>query len=185
MDLRNRRRVQLLLIVVIFFVSLAIAGFMMTFGWSPHAASYGTHIQPERDLSQIAAHTTDGKPFDLRNHKADWTVLALPGPDCARQCLQALDLVRRAQIAMGRASDHVELVYLGTPPTGPASAGFGKVWTLITTPSTLLHDLRATAPDSVSAVLVTPSGHAMLSYPAGFDPTRLQGDLKRATKVNL
>lgn len=185
MDLRNRRRVQLLLIVVIFFVSLAIAGFMMSFGWSPQASSYGTHIRPERDLSRLALQTADGKPYELRNHKAEWTVVALPGPDCARRCLQALDLVRRAQIAMGRASDHVQLVYLGTPPSGPDAAGFDKVWTLVTTSSSALRDLRATAPDSVSAVLVTPSGHAMLSYPAGFDATLLQGDLKRATKVNL
>jgi hypothetical protein len=56
---------------------------------------------------------------------------------------------------------------------------------LASTPSSALEDFRAAAPDSVSAVLVTPSGKAMLSYPAGFDPVRLRGDLKKAVKVAL
>ena len=70
-------------------------------------------------------------------------------------------------------------------PQGAAAEGFGKVWTLATTPSQALEAFRAKTPDSVSAVLVTPGGKAMLSYPAGFDPARLRLDLKKAVQVAL
>jgi hypothetical protein len=76
-------------------------------------------------------------------------------------------------------------VYLGEPPQGATVAGFEKVWTLATTPSHALDDLRPTPPDSVSALLVTPSGKAILHYAAGFDPGGLRQDLKKAVKVAL
>jgi hypothetical protein len=185
MDLRNRRRLQLLLIVAIFAASMILAAVMMLSGWAPSTRSYGTHIRPERDLAQAPVRLADGKPFLFHAKDAAWTLVALPGPDCADRCLRELDLVHRAQITLDKQADMVRLVYLGAPPQGAAAEGFDKVWTLATTSSPLLEDFRATAPDSVSAVLVTPGGKAMLSYPAGFDPARLRLDLKKAVKVAL
>ncbi|HEX7370060.1 MAG TPA: hypothetical protein VF284_07250 [Rhodanobacteraceae bacterium] len=184
MELRNRRRLQLLLIVAIFAASLIGAGLMMASGWSPPTSSYGKQIRPERDLTGMHAERADGRPFAFNDASA-WTLVALPGPDCAERCLRELDLVHRAQITLDKQADRVRLVYLGTPPQGASANGFGKVWTLITSSVKSLDDLRAKAPDSVSAVLVTPSGKAMLGYPAGFDPTRLRQDLKKAVKVSL
>jgi hypothetical protein len=158
---------------------------MMMSGWSPPTRSYGTPIRPERDLAQMPAQLADGKPLAFRSHEAAWTLVALPGPDCAERCLRQLDLVHRAQITLDKQADMLRLVYLGAPPQGAAAEGFDKVWTLATTSSPTLEDFRPKAADSVSAVLVTPSGKAMLSYPAGFDPTRLRGDLKKAVQVAL
>lgn len=185
MDVRNRRRLQLLLIVAIFAASFITAGVMMVTGWAPAARSYGQPIQPERDLVKVPIRMANGQPLVFPAPVGVWTLVALPGPDCAEQCLQKLDLVHRAQIALGKNSDKLRLVYLGTPPSGPAAAGFGKVWTLATTTSPSLDNLRPAATDGVGAVLVTPSGHALLSYPAGFDPARMQQDLKKIVKVTL
>lgn len=185
MDLRNRRRLQAGLIVAIFAASMIGAAVMMASGWSPPTRSYGKQIQPERDLTQMPVQLADGKSFAFRGQEVAWTLVALPGPDCAERCLRELDLVHRAQITLDKQADMLRLVYLGAPPQGAAAEGFGKVWTLATTPSAALEDFRAKAPDSVSAVLVTPSGKAMLSYPEGFDPTRLRADLKKAVMVAL
>ena len=185
MDLRNRRRLQAVVIVAIFAASMIGAAVMMASGWSPPTRSYGTQIRPERDLAQMTVQLADGKPFAFHGKEAAWTLVALPGPDCADRCLRELDLVHRAQITLDKQADMVRLVYLGAPPHGAAAEGFDKVWTLATTPSSALEDFRAKAQDSVSAVLVTPSGKAMLSYPAGFDPARLRLDLKKAVKVAL
>lgn len=185
MDLRNRRRLQAVVIVAIFAASMIGAAVMMASGWSPPTRSYGTQIRPERDLAQMPVRLADGKPFAFHGKEAAWTLVALPGPDCADRCLRELDLVHRAQITLDKQADMVRLVYLGAPPRGAAAEGFDKVWTLATTPSSALEDFRAKAHDSVSAVLITPSGKAMLSYPAGFDPARLRLDLKKAVKVAL
>ena len=185
MDLRNRRRLQAGLIVLVFAASLLGALVMMQTGWAPGAHSYGQEIRPERDVAGIAVTRADCKPFALADHSGAWTLVALPGPDCAVACLRQLDMLHRAQITLDKQADKLRLLYLGQAPARADSAGFGKVWTLATTQSRALDDLRATAPDSVSAVLVTPSGKAMLSYPAGFDAARVRGDLMRAVKVVL
>lgn len=185
MDLRNRRRLQAAVIVGIFAASMIGAAVMMMSGWAPPTRSYGTQIRPARNLAQMPMQLADGKPFAFRNRQAAWTLVALPGPDCAERCLRELDLVHRVQITLDKQADMLRLVYLGAPPQVAAAQGFGKVWTLATTPSRALEDFRAKTPDSVSAVLVTPSGRAMLSYPAGFDPMRLRADLQKAVKVAL
>lgn len=185
MDLRNRRRLQAVVIVGIFAASMIVATAMMMSGWSPPARSYGKHIRPERDLAQVPVRRADGKPFAFRSQAGAWTLVALPGPDCIERCLRELDLVHRVQITLDKQADMVRLAYLGAPPQGAVADGFDKVWTIVASSSPALEDFRAKSPDSVSAVLVTPSGKAMLSYPAGFDPMRLRGDLQKAVKVAL
>ncbi|HET7930426.1 MAG TPA: hypothetical protein VFL63_03420 [Rhodanobacteraceae bacterium] len=179
MEVRNRRRLQAALIVAIFVVPLVVALVLGSLGWIPNARSYGQPIQPERDLADVNVQLANGKAFAWTSHAAEWTLVALPGPDCSKSCLGTLDLLHRAQIALGRHADKLRLVYLGTPPAGEAAAGFDKVWTLASTDSHALDSLRASARDSVSAVLVTPSGQALTRYPAPIDPARLAGDLKR------
>lgn len=179
MEVRNRRRLQAALIVAIFAVPVIVALVLGLLGWIPHGRSYGQPIQPERDLGNVSVQLADGKPFAWTSHTAQWTLVALPGPDCEKSCLGTLDLMHRAQIALGRHAENLRLIYLGTPPAGDAAVGFDKVWTLASTDSHALDSLRASARDSVSAVLVTPSGHALTRYPAPIDPARLGEDLKR------
>ncbi len=185
MQLRNRRRLQLVSIFALFAASFIVAGLMMVSGWAPTARSYGQPLQPERDLAHVPIQLADGRALVFPAPVGVWTLIALPGPGCAHACLRKLDLVHRARIGMGQNADKLRLVYLGTPPAGDAAAGFGHVWTLATTASPILEDLRPRAADSVAAVLVTPSGHALVSYPAGFDPARMQQDLKQVVKVTL
>lgn len=179
MDIRNRRRLQAGLIGAIFVIPVIIALVLTTGGWVPHARSYGQPIQPERDLASVPVQLADGQSFAWSNHDAVWTLVALPGPDCAERCLRQLDLAHRAQISLGEHADKLRLLYLGTPPEGASAEGFDKVWTLATTPSRGLAGLRADGRDSVSAVLVTPDGMALTHYAAHFSPEGLRQDLKK------
>lgn len=179
MDLRNRRRLQAGLIAALFAIPVIVALLLTSLGWIPNGRSYGRPIQPERDLTAVPVRLADGQAFAFRNTDAVWTLVALPGPDCAEHCLRQLDLVHRARISLGRHADKLHLLYLGDPPDGTAATGFDKVWTLATTPSRVLEDLRAHARDSVSAVLVTPHGEALIRYAANFDPDGLRRDLKQ------
>ena len=185
MNLRNRRRLQLILIVAVFAVPVIVAAVMIKFGGAPAAHSYGQPLQPERDLAAMPVRAA-GKPFALADHAAGvWTLIALPGPDCATHCLSQLDMVHRVQIGLDHDSDKLRLVYLGTPPEGAAASGLGAVWTLATTTAHTLDDLRPRNADSLAAVLVTPSGNAMLVYAPGFTPVGLRTDLRKAVKVPL
>lgn len=187
MELRNHRRLQAVLIVAIFLSPVLVILGLMLAGWVPHSHSYGERIQPERDLAAVPVQLPDGKSFAFRNHDAQWTLVALPGPDCAERCLRKLDLVHRARISLGRHADKLRLLYLGTAPASfgtasprAAARAFTAAWTLATTSSHELEDLRATARDSVSVVLVTPDGEALTRYAANFDADGLRQDLKKA-----
>lgn len=182
MDLRNRRRLQAGLIAVIFAAPVIVAMVLALAGWSPHGRSYGQPIRPARDLATVPVQLADGQPFAWRNRDAVWTLVALPGPDCAERCLRQLDLVHRAQITLGKTSDKLRLLYLGTPPAGAAAQGFAKVWTLASSDARALDDLRASARDSVSAVLVNPEGEALTRYSADFDAVGLRKDLKKVVR---
>ncbi|MGH8146817.1 MAG: hypothetical protein ACREPY_10830 [Rhodanobacteraceae bacterium] len=179
MDLRNRRRLQAGLIAAIFAVPVIIALALTSLGWIPNGRSYGKPIRPERNLASVPVQLVTGQSFSWSNQNAVWTLVALPGPDCAEHCLRQLDLAHRAQITLGRHADKLRLLYLGPPPAGAAAAGFDQVWTLATTPSHALDDLRAAADDSVSAVLVTPDGKALTRYTANFSVEGLRKDLKK------
>jgi hypothetical protein len=179
MNLRNRRRLQALLIAAVFVLPVVVMLALALTGWVPRGRSYGEHIRPERDLAGMPVRTADGGTYAFSNHDAVWTLVALPGPDCALRCLRQLDLVHRAQITLGQHADKLHLLYLGTPPAGDEARGFESVWTLATTTSDALEDLRARARDSVSAVLVTPTGMALTRYAADFDAEGLRRDLKK------
>lgn len=179
MDVRNRRRLQAALIAAVFVVPVVAALVLTMGGWVPEGRSYGTPVVPERDLASLPVQVAGGQPFAWRNGDAEWTLVALPGPDCAERCLRQLDLVHRAQIALGRHADKLRLLYLGAPPRGAVAQGFDEVWTIGSAPSGALADLRAGARDSVSAVLVTPDGKVLTRYAADFDPEGLRQDLAK------
>ncbi|MGH8152522.1 MAG: hypothetical protein ACREPF_07280, partial [Rhodanobacteraceae bacterium] len=109
MDLRNRRRIQLVLLAAVFVAPVAAALILGFLGWAPRAHSYGEPIQPERNLSGIPVTLANGEPFSWSNHDAVWTLVALPGPDCATRCLDELDLVHRAQITLGEHAARLRL----------------------------------------------------------------------------
>lgn len=182
MEARNRHRLQAILIAAMFVIPLLLILGLALSGWVPKGSSYGVRVEPERDLGRVPVKLADGKPFAFVDQPGVWTLVALPGPDCALRCLRQLDLVHRVQIALGRESDRLRLLYLGAPPEGGAAAGFGRVWTLATTTSGALDDLRPRGSDTVTAVLVTPAGTALTRYPDGFNVEGLRQDLRKVLR---
>ncbi|HEU0277620.1 MAG TPA: hypothetical protein VFQ95_07365 [Rhodanobacteraceae bacterium] len=182
MDLRNRRRLQAGLIAAVFVVPVAIMLGLALAGWVPHGKSYGARVQPERDFAHVPVQRADGQAFAWTNRDSVWTMVALPGPDCATRCLRQLDLVHRAQISLDKSAAKLRLLYLGTSPAGVDAAGFDKVWMLASASSPEFAGLRPAAADSVAVVLVTPTGMALTYYAAGFNPEGLRQDLKKAVR---
>ncbi|HEX7382341.1 MAG TPA: hypothetical protein VF265_09345 [Nevskiaceae bacterium] len=177
---RNRGRLQGLFIVLLFMLPVAVALVMGFLGWAPKARSYGQPIQPEVNVAKIPVRLADGRPFSWTNRDAVWTLVALPGPGCARRCTNTLELTHRAQIALGASADKLRLLYLAGPASGSdPRPKLASTWAVGIASSEAFAADRPSEPDSVSAVLVTPDGKAFIRYAANFNADGLRGDLAK------
>lgn len=182
MQLRNRRRLQFLLVLLLFAAPVLVGIVLVASGWMPGTKSYGLPILPQRDVSDVAIHLDSGQPFAWRDRSFHWTLVALPGPDCEQRCLHALDMMHRARITLNQHSDQLRLLYLGPPPKGDLADGVMEPWSIAQASANAFDDLRPTRRDAVAAVLVMPDGVALTHYPAGFEPDGLKKDLHKVIR---
>lgn len=182
MEIRNRRRLQLLGVAALFAAPAIVGIILLLAGWMPGTKSYGLPILPQRDLGQAAVRLADGTPFAWRVKPFRWTLVALPGPDCASRCGRALDMIHRARITLNQNADQLRLLYLGAPPTFGEASEAMRAWQVASAVPPALEDLRPHAPDSLAAVLVMPDGVALTHYPPGFDPEGLKKDLQKVVR---
>lgn len=180
----RKNRIFLVLIALVFAAPMIAAGLLGWAGWMPGTASNGEAIVPQRNFvtERLQVQLADGKPYAWRDSEPRLTLVALPGPDCAAQCLATLTSMAAARVTLNRNQSRLRLLYLGTPPADDARDGMRNYWLLGTDVDGKLASFRPTAPDSVSAVLVESNGTALSLYPAGFDPSGLRKDLQKVIK---
>src|SRR5579885_3739487 len=116
MQTRTRRRLQLLGVAALFAAPVIVGFALVLAGWMPGTKSYGLPILPQRDLSRTQVRLAGGTRYEWRGRDFHWTLVALPGPDCAARCTHALDMIERARITLNQNADKLRLLYLGAPP---------------------------------------------------------------------
>jgi hypothetical protein len=81
---QNRKRLGLVLIVLLFATPIIVAYVLNAAGWRPSGMrNYGTLIEPPQDLGSARFTLDDGTPLAWKDEDWSWTLIALPGPDCA------------------------------------------------------------------------------------------------------
>lgn len=174
-------RFKLVLIMLVFLAPIAAAGLLTLSGWQPEGKGNGRPIVPQRSVAEVHVDVA-GRPWAWRDSEPRLTLVALPGPGCAAQCLQTLALMRNARIVLNRNADRLRLLYLGTPPTAPGADGVMPAWTIGTDAAKAFDSFRPTEPDTVAAVLVESNATALSWYPAGFDPSGLRKDMQKVIR---
>jgi hypothetical protein len=182
MTLRNRRRLQLILVAAIFVAPFLAALLLYRAGWQPGTKSSGQPILPQRSFTGIDVALADGGHWAWRDSEPRMTLVALPGPDCATSCVDTLALMRNARITLNRNMGRLRLLYVGTPPAGAAAGAVARDWQVGRDVADALASFRPSRPDSVAALLVESNGTALLHYPAGFDPSGLRKDLQKVIR---
>ena len=178
----NRKRIGLILIVALFATPIVIAYLLNAAGWRPTAMrNYGTLIEPPRDLTQARFVLADGQALPWKDADWSWTLFALPGPDCAKRCLERIDELRRARLTLNQNAHRVRIVVLDASlaadalaPLKPAEAAHDV--------DAKLADLSPATPDDVAVALVDPHGFLILHYPAKYNGNLLRKDLARLIK---
>lgn len=179
---RNKRRLQLLGVVMVFAVPVLVAMVLNAVGWQPGTKSHGQPILPQRSFAKIHVQMADGSAWPWRDSKPRMTLIALPGPDCAKQCITTLALLRNARITLNDKQDRLRLLYLGTPPADPRAAVVMKSWRQGMDVDGAFSAWRPHSADSVAALLVESNGTALLDYPAGFNADGLKKDLQKVLR---
>src|SRR5450432_1718979 len=119
MKTQKRNRGVLIVLLLIFAIPLGIAWWLSAAGWHPQQTrSSGVLVDPPRDVSSATVTLADGSALSWRDPAYRWTLLALPGTQCAAACRERLDEMLRMRITLGKNTDRLRVVYVG--PALPA-----------------------------------------------------------------
>jgi hypothetical protein len=179
MNKQYRNRLALIALVLIFAAPLGVAYLMNRAGWHPQVMrNSGTLIEPPRDVGTVAVTLGDGKPLVWRDPQWHWTLLALPGTQCATQCRTRLDEALRMRLTLGRNAERLRIVYLG--PALPEADVAARVPLIVgNDANAALAEYRARSDDDLALALVDPNGLLMLHYPAGYSAQGLRSDIQK------
>jgi hypothetical protein len=177
----RKSRFFLVLIALVFAAPILVAGLLTFTGWQPTGKGNGQRIMPQRNLvdEHLRVQLVNGQVYAWRDSEPRMTLVALPGPDCAVQCLDDLTAMAKARVMLNNNQSRLRLLYVGQPPAGEGLVAIQNYWQLGTDVDGKLASYRPTTPDSVSAVLVESNGTALSLYPAGSDPAGLARDLQK------
>jgi hypothetical protein len=181
MNPRTRTRIGLILILLLFAAPLFTAYVLNAFGWRPAGLrNYGTLIEPPQDLTAAHIVYDDGKAIEWKNEEWSWTIFAIPGPACAKLCIERIDELRRARLTLNQNAYRVRVVVLGDLDVATLAAQ--KPVRSARDADNKLAALRPDMPDTVAVAFADPHGFLVIRYPVGYDANKLRKDLARLIK---
>jgi len=168
MTARNKNRLVLIVIASLFLAPLLAAIVLNAQGWHPQKTSNtGTLVDPPQDMNGTSVTLADGDKLAWSTPQRQWTLLALPGVQCAQTCRTRLDEILRMRITLGRNAERLRVLYLGPElekdfiaARAPLLSGHAQVDTFA--------PMRALATDGLALALVDPNGMLILRYPEGY-----------------
>jgi hypothetical protein len=179
---RNRNRIALVAIFVLFIGLFAIAGALRFSGWRPASMkNYGELLQPPGDLRQVAPILADGSEYRWSPGERLWRIAVVVPQDCAARCVKLtrdLELVREL---FAQRADRVHILWVGPFPEGGTRT---PAFRLIRDDPALRAGLpRLQDPTGIPVYVIDPNGFVILRYAPGFDPGHLRTDVARLLKL--
>ena len=176
---RNKNRLVLLAIALLFGLPVLLAVLFNSNGWRPqNTRNHGTLVQPPQDMTATRVTLADGSAFAWTDVQRQWTLLAVPGVQCGENCRTRLDEILRMRITLGRNAERVRVLYLGAPldkdyvaARAPLLAGSVQ--------GDSLGQYRALANDGLALALVDPNGLLMMRYAEGYIAYGVREDIVR------
>lgn len=180
----RKNRMPLLLLALIFIGPVIVAGALALAGWHPGVAGEGQPILPQRNFAQenVQVVLEDGESWAWRDAQPRLTLVAMAGPDCAANCMQAITHLAEARLMLNQNQARLRLLYVGQPPAAAADSGMRNYWKIGTDVHGGLAGFRPSAPDTVNAILVESNGTALSLYPAGTDAAGVLRDMRKVIR---
>lgn len=197
MNTRNRNRLVLVLIFVMFLVPVLAAVLLQPerFGRDPvDTVNRGALVQPPVPLALEPVRLVDGTPAAGR-FEGRWLLLHLLPSPCDDTCRQTITDLRQIHIGTGRHREDVALLLVGDADNASMAAdiydqlhladtgqaGFVASMTTAALASGTPND-AALAALAGTTFIADPEGNLMLRYAPGYDRGDLNKDLKKLLK---
>ncbi len=179
MNPKTRNRLVLVALFGVFALPLIVAWTLSATGWRPgNIRSSGTLVQPPRDVSKVPITLRDGSKLAWQDPHYRWTLLALPGSECASACRTHLEGALRMRLTLGQKADRLRVVYIG--PNLPEDYLSTRSYLLTGhDDSGALSNERAKGADQMALALVDPRGLLMMHYASGYSAQGLRSDIKK------
>ena len=192
-SVRNRNRVLLIAIFVMFFGSMLVAGLLRFSGWRPAGTrNFGEMLDPPADLRAMELRRTDGDAYPWNPAARHWRIALAPPASCTTECEKVARDIDTVWQLTGREADRVDVLWI-CPTEAPCALPVGAP-----RPATLQllqgdPRLRAALPRvdettfngrrGVPVYVIDPNGFVILRYPPGFDAGGLRADLAKLLKL--
>lgn len=179
MNKLTKSRLTLLAVFALFAIPLIAAFLVRASGWHPaETKNTGTLVDPPRDIKSVEAKTPDGSTFAWKDPQFHWTLVMLPGANCAAKCIERIDEALRMRITLGRNSERLRVAYIGPKQSDEFFSQRAPLVNL-SDPSNAFADYHAHDDDSLALALVDPQGLLMMRYPDGYSAQGLRGDITK------
>ncbi len=182
MNPQQRSRLMLILLLVAFGAPFIVAVVLRFGGWQPGSTrNYGELVQPPQDWSALTLKETSGADYPWDPQARRWHLLVLPPAPCGDLCLEQAELLHRLWLSEGRRADKLDVLWPGHWPDGLER--FGGLHE-IALPEALRAQVPVTATDDagMALALIDHNGFLVMTYAAGFEPSRMRRDLDRLVK---
>lgn len=179
MDVRSKKRLQLIAIMLVFLAPMIVAFGLRLGQWQPtKLRNNGVLVQPPQELAADTPRATRDATFGWKDGQYRWTLLLIAGPDCASACEQRLADAEKIWSLMTQKATRLRLAALNVEATPARLQKFPRM-EFVQSAAAPLQALRPAAADSVAAVVVDPAGLLMLRFEPGYDPAGVRQDLSR------
>jgi hypothetical protein len=181
----HRGRLVLLLVALLFFGPILIAGVLGRLGVHPSAsANKGEALQPYVDWRAAQLHRVDGSVYAWQPEARLWRIAVLPNAtQCAGEkaaaCAKLAADIAKVRLLAGDDARRVQVLWMGALPSAATPA-----FVPLQGDAALRAQLpRVDAGAGASAYLIDPNGFVVMRYAPGFAPRDLHDDLARLLKL--
>ncbi len=178
-----KARMQLLLILLVFFLPVLLAIWLNGW-WKPSSTkNHGELVQPVRHLTDFVVPNGAGQQIREKDERGHWLLVQAIDADCDADCKNIAQLLRKLHVGLGEKAYRVRRIAWLTPTSATVLPDaypdpLRYIWpneqSMKAASQEVLQDT-----DGHEILLVDPRGYIALRYPRGFDIHGLRKDLNR------
>ncbi len=188
----SRLKFSLVLAAFITPLLIALGGyyFFPSLFTSSSTVNHAPLIQPIVTLEPFTNLKLDGSEVTLKTLRRKWTVVHRLDQQCSEACATSLYNTRQSRQALGRDTDRVQRILIGSninymEAAGAEQPGMALVLRVLGGLDSQLRPIveqHGMGPDD--ALLIDPLGNVMMAIPADLNPSDLLKDLKKLLRLS-